>query len=117
MHRVSLLVFSLVLAGCSAGSSGIEVIVRNDGTAVVNDLTLAFSGGEKSVSSLPAGQKASFRINPKGESHLGLAFTDSGGQRKSTNIDVYFETGYQGVVDVRIDQSGRVSWVDNIILH
>jgi hypothetical protein len=95
-------------------SSGIGVTISNNGFAPISDVVLSFSGGNHQFRVLNSGQTEKVRVRPKGESHLMISFLDSTGMKHSKVIDVYFESGYRGRVEIKINSAYDVSWVSKI---
>ena len=105
----SLLILSLI--GCRPGIiSGIEVAIRNNGNGRITNVELLFTGGAVMAAEIPSTQQQTFKVKPKGESHLVLRFTDGKGQKHDALVDVYFESGYKGKINITIDDAGEVKW-------
>lgn len=108
---------ALLLVACGLGKSEIEVAVRNSGTTAITNIELRFTGGTVSTPIVSAGEHKSLRFNPKAESHLIVRFSDASGQTHETAVNVYFESGSKGTIELTIDQEGKVDWKANISPH
>jgi len=95
-------------------SSGVMVDVTNDGSAPVSNLEISFTGGEKTLAKLDPGSNHQFRVKPTGDSGVFLSFVDVLGNSHREEVRVYLEKNYQGTIDVKIDQSGKIAWKDEI---
>ncbi len=100
------------VVGCNR--AGVAVTVTNATGGEITGLEVRFTGGSKSRPMLRASESFEAKINPRGESHLVIVFTDSSGKQHSAEVDVYFERGYRGTIRVTIRPDGTVSWKDEI---
>jgi hypothetical protein len=53
------------------------------------------------------------KVRSKGESSLSIEFVNLAGKPQAQKLDVYFEQGYRGEIDVWIESDG-MRWTDNI---
>ena len=89
---------------------GIEVEIRNNGNAPITSVEVVFTGGAVTTAEIAPTEHKTFVVKPKGESHLVLRFTDANGQRHDDLVDVYFEPGYSGKINITVDNAGKVKW-------
>ena len=116
-HRVWPLALSLGMVGLITWMlthAGVTVKVTNATGTDISDLRIKFTGGLLTVSKLKHGESYSKRVNPNGESDLAVEFLDASGERRSSEIDVYFEGNFSGSVDITIGPKGKVEWKDTI---
>ena len=107
MKQLSLVLVAVIaVAGCSAGT---PVTITNQSAAPIENVVIFGSGFRKPVGSIAAGQSVSVRVQPKGESGLGISFR-SGPRLVEGQPQGYFEGGgaYKVSVAVAPDLSTRV---------
>lgn len=97
-----------------AGTRGVDVVLINDGGRPIKDLRILFRGGEEHISRLASGGMHTVKVNPDGESDLGIEFLDSKGTNHKEVLDVYIERNYRGRIIVRIDSEGNLSWKNEV---
>lgn len=113
-------VLAVALIGFSVGAccflfpAGVKVDVTNEGSEPISDLKINFKGGNKTLSELGVGSTHEFIVKPSGESDIDISFLDSKGNARNYKVDVYFETNYQGRIDIKVDRLGNVTWKDDI---
>jgi hypothetical protein len=95
---------------------GVELKVINDGIAPIKLVKIEFTGGTRVVPQISSKTEYKTRLNPTGESDLKIEFVDSNGINHRQSLDVYFERNYRGRIIIKIESSGKVSWVDDIKL-
>lgn len=100
-------VLAFLAVGCSRGP---RFTVVNRSAVVLDDVRLEYSGGSAPIGRLSPGETRSVRITPRGESGLQIGFRDPGGVVHEQKVDVYFETGYRGTLEIAIDQDLNVTW-------
>jgi hypothetical protein len=83
--------------------SGIRVAVENTGTTPLKSVVLHVTGASYELGDIAPGESATARVNPTGESHLEVDFTDADGQTQRLNAGGYFESGYRGSIRVVIN--------------
>jgi hypothetical protein len=109
--------FALASGGCRSDSGRkIEVAVINDGDKPIFNIHIDFVGGQIFTPIVSPNQRQSFQINPRAPSHLTLTFRDAADSEHVRKIDTYFEAGYKGRIEVRIDNAANVKWKDEISL-
>lgn len=113
--RIVIVLFSLltgfgIIWSCKSMCSGVCIVVVNEGDHPLCNVEIHFSGGSLRIPKLQPRAKYKAKINPKGESHLTVDFADASGGQHVQPIDVYFESGYQGKVEIKIDGSSNVTW-------
>lgn len=91
--------------------SGVRVTVQNAGTTPLKSVVLHVTGATYALDDIAPGESATMRVNPTGESHLEVEFTDIDGQTQRLNAGGYFESGYRGSIRVEIDD-GQISEID-----
>lgn len=96
-------------------SRGINVIVENRGGESIKNLSIDFTGGNHFIGELLPQESNRAGIKPTSESDLKVSFTDSLGNNKTENIDLYIEPGYSGTIYISIDSTnGNVTWYAEI---
>lgn len=91
---------------------GIQVSIRNSGTAVMRDVTVHVTGRAYSLGDLKPGEVRTKKVSPRSESHAEVEFTDEQGRRVRLAGGGYFEPGYRGSIDLDI-RDGTVTTVKN----
>jgi hypothetical protein len=93
-----------LLLGCSRG---VPIAIANQSGRVLQNVTVSGSGFNQRISSIPAGETATLRVHPKGETGVAIAF-DSGGKKFSYPESGYVEaSGYE--VTITVNDAGRAS--------
>ncbi|MEN6336562.1 MAG: hypothetical protein ABFE01_20090 [Phycisphaerales bacterium] len=116
--RIGWLILGLVVLGpaiaigCWRWTAGVHVEITNRAGGALTQIDVAYSGGAIHISELKPGVSYGRRINPDGESHLELAWTDSAGEKHARKLDLYFEHNYRGRVDITVQADNRVTWID-----
>ncbi|MEO1589900.1 MAG: hypothetical protein AAFU71_01275 [Cyanobacteria bacterium J06632_22] len=106
-----LIVPVLLVAGCSiVDNYGAEVFIENVGTAPLTGVDVVVTGATYSLKPIPPGETRSVKVYPKGESSLSLVLTDEAGQSTQLDVNVYFESGYRGRLDLKVTQSELVEF-------
>ena len=82
--------------------SGIRIAVQNTGTSPLTSVVLHVTGASYELGAVAPGESATTRVNPVGESHLEVEFTDNDGHTQRLNAGGYFEPGYRGTIRVVI---------------
>jgi len=100
------------LIGCTR--PGVLVTVTNAMTTEITALEVKFKGGTKLFQKLKGGETFTVKVNASNSSHLVILFRDASGNAHSSDIDVYFEPGYKGSIDITILPDGKVIWKDKI---
>jgi hypothetical protein len=102
--RRALSIALLVLVGLGCEFAGARINVYNGSGEMLSDIELTGSGFHTTIDSLAAGEVASVRVEPDGESALSVAFT-SGGVRHEVEEKGAFhgEAHYQIRVEIRPD--------------
>ena len=103
---IGFLAFALfVLAAGSAFvllRSGIQVTIQNTGSQPLRSVVLHVTGASCHLGDIAPGATAKATVQPTGESHLEIQFTDPDGQTRRLDAGGYFESGYRGTIDVSI---------------
>ena len=81
----------------------------------LSSLKLKFRGGTSLIATLKSNETARVRINPSGESGVGIEFLDSSGLLRTNYIDVYMEQNYRGTLYLTVNPGGKVTHKNNII--
>ena len=118
-HRVivgaAVLCIALLLVGFAAVlwfTAGVKVVITNKTGAEVNRLEVEFTGGGVTIPAIKPGAAYRTAVQPTGESHLELRFTDASGKDRKETIGVYFEPGYSGEIFIELAPDGSVSFED-----
>ena len=107
---------AVLTASVLLGRRGVLVRIIGHVAARIEDLTISHTGGTVNIPSLPIGVTREFYCSPAGESHLLIAFNESGGAKHMKKVDCYFERNYGGSITIHIFPNGKVSWTDSICL-
>jgi len=81
---------------------GVEAILTNVGTTVMRDVRVVVTGKTYELGGLQPNERRSLRVNPTGESHIVIDYTDPSGTPRSVTVDCYFEPNYYGSVSVDV---------------
>lgn len=81
---------------------GVEVIVTNAGTSVMRDVRVVVTGKTYELGELQPNARRNLRVNPTGESHLVVDYTDPSGTPQAVTVDCYFEPNYYGTIAVDV---------------
>lgn len=117
-HVLAWVVLAVVLAfGAAAylfvSSRGVRVAVVNQGPGTLHDAVVHVTGQSYRLEDVAVGAQATVRVEPSGESHVEVAFTDPEGASHRLGVDTYFEAdGYHGTIVVEI-RSNVIERVDD----
>ena len=109
------LCIALLLVGFAVVSwftGGVQVVVTNKTGAEVKNLEVEFTGGVVTIPTLKPGTAYQATVQPTGESHLELRFTDASGKEHSQTIGVYLEEHYRGRILIDLGPDGKVVYQD-----
>lgn len=81
---------------------GVEVIVTNVGTSVMRDLRVVVTGKTYELGELQPNARHRLRVNPTGESHIVLEYTDPSAAPRAVTVDCYFEPNDYGSIAVDV---------------
>lgn len=95
-------------------TAGVYVEITNSTGGPLTQVGITYTGGVVGIPELKPNASFGLLINPKGESHLELAWTDAGGQKRSEKLDLYFDRNHRGRVDITVRPDGTISWTDRI---
>lgn len=95
-------------------AGGVIVTVRNDSAQDLSAVTVSYTDGCVKLHTLPAGDEASWKINPGAESHLELKFADRTGAVHHLMLGCYIEHDYSGTLQIQIDSDLQVYFVDEV---
>jgi len=108
----------LLVAGCSVVDNyGAEVFIENVGTVPLTAVEVVVTGAAYTIETIPPGETRSVKVYPNGESSLSLALTDEAGQSTQLDVNVYFESGYRGRLDLKVTQSELVEFNHEPLSH
>lgn len=107
-----LAVAGIGLVSCKPSGAGVTVIVINTSGGEITNLQIKFTGGSKSSPKLKPAESFETKVNPNGESHIDVEFSDSSGKRHSAKVDVYLERNYSGTIRITLEPGGKVTWKD-----
>ena len=104
------LVMMVLVAGMlSSCAGGTEVELANRSRVPLEALSVAFTGGSTSPSTLQPGRETTVTLDPTGESHLEVRYLRRG-ERRLCRVDTYLEPGYRAHFRIEIaDASCRVA--------
>jgi hypothetical protein len=89
---------------------GVRVTVENHGAATLRAVVVHVTGNSYPLGDLKPMSSRSVKVNPRGESHVEIEYTDESGRPVRLNAGGYFESGYHGTVWVGI-RDGRIDAV------
>lgn len=81
---------------------GVLVVIRNTGAAPMRDVRVLVTARSYPLGDIPPGASRSVHVDPDGESHLVVRFTDATGKLQDANVGGYFESSYAGSITVDI---------------
>ena len=92
------------------------MIVRNEGSTAMTKVSIHVTGESYSIGDLRPSESASVRVNPSGESHVEISYTDNQEVQRRLVADCYFEGGslYHGKVDITVGDNEIRRVVSNI---
>ena len=91
-------------------TSGVRVTVVNIGHTPMRDIQLIVTGNRYALGNLGAGESRSIRVQPMGESHLEIDYSNSQSNNSHLVVDCYMEGGYRGSLKVEVDE-GKIEKV------
>ena len=109
-----IVIAGIVVAAVALFPGGVEAVIRNTGRARMRDIRVIVTGHSYAIGDLAPGQSRSVRVNPDGESHIVLTYTDASGVGQRLTVDCYFESGYSGSITVEVAE-GTIAKVDDRI--
>jgi hypothetical protein len=92
--------------------SGLTAEITNTGVTPMRSIAVHVTGRSYPLGDLRPGESRRVRVDPAGESHLELAYTDPTGAPQSLTADCYFESGYRGQITVDVT-NGKVTRVNS----
>ena len=98
-------------------SFGVNVIITNKMPNEIKNVEIKFTGGTITVQTIKPGIEYQTSVQPTGESHLELRYTDASGKDHDEIIGVYFEQGYKGEILIDITPDGTAHFQDKIYLR
>lgn len=111
--RVSFILYVVLAASVAGCAQGPQVKLSNASAEPLNNVALRFNGGEAVLGVVGPGNTRTVTLSPRGESHLTLVFLDSRDKSHEQLIDIYFEPGYQGTLNVRVGPDLKATWTGN----
>ena len=102
----------LILAGYYLAHRGLFVRVTNKGPGGLRDVRVKVTGNSYSLGEIAEGESKIVQIEPVGESHVELTFTDAEGQFGRV-VAGYFESGYNGEIVITVKNGKLESVQDN----
>lgn len=102
------LVAAFLLA--ESGATGVAFTVTNVGSDTLRSVTVKVTGRAYSIGDLSPGKSKSINVDPTGESHIELIFSDS----RRLMIDCYFEPRYEGKIAAEVTSQDVVSVKDEV---
>ena len=99
---VGIVMFVLISVVAIQFRSGIRVTVENTGSMPLKSVVLQVTGASYRFGDIAPGTSATARVNPTGESHLEIEFTDAAGMVQLLDGGGYFESGYRGTIRLSI---------------
>src|SRR5690242_11568687 len=93
---------------------GIRVVIQNQSRESLRQVTLRLEHGQKySLGNLDSGKRTAVFVDPVGEDSIRLQFLDQENGQMTAVIAGYVESGYSGVISVRVDPQDRIISKDN----
>jgi hypothetical protein len=93
-----------------ATTRGVRVTVENRGPTALRAVIVHVTGNSYPLGDLKPMSSRSVKVNPRGDSHVEIEYTDESGRPVRLNAGGYFESGYHGTVWVGI-RDGRIDAV------
>ncbi len=91
----------------------ITVMVFNQAHFTLSDVSISYSGGDRTAARIVPGGMATADIRSQGESDMTLSYRDSKGVLRTWEGDVFIESGYRGRLEFHVRDEG-VTRVDGI---
>jgi hypothetical protein len=88
---------------------GVRVIVTNNGQATLEKVRVDVTGRSYDLGDVPPGGSREVGVEPTGESHVELSFTDQGRQVRLVT-GTRFEPGYRGEIIISV-RDGKIEHV------
>lgn len=92
----------ITLTGCS-NDQGINVVVLNNSGKTIKDVELVYKGGKEGLGELKKGEVKKGVLSPNQESSLEINVILNETIKINSQIDTYFERGYEGDIYISID--------------
>lgn len=99
---VLLLLALIGLVMLAQGHGELRVTVGNAGTSPLRSVVIHVTGASYPLGDIVPGSSVETTVNPRGESHLEITFSDSSGNTKRLNAGGYFESGYHGKIYITL---------------
>jgi hypothetical protein len=81
---------------------GIWVTIENTGATPIRSVVLHVTGASYALADIAPKSSTEVRVEPRGESHLEIEFTDPNGKPRRLDAGGYFESGYRGTIRLSI---------------
>lgn len=116
------LLLLLPLLACTIGvglwlltsANGIRVAVHNAGPHTLHNVIVHVTGNHYDIGDLAAKELRVVRVDPTGDSHVEIEFTDSNRLKHRGVADSYFEPGNRGTITINI-RNNAISALDSSI--
>ena len=82
---------------------GIQVTVTNRGPDALSDVVVHVTGNSYRLGTLGVGKSRTVAVDPQSESHVEVEFVGGSGARSRLNAGGYFESGYEGTIEVDLE--------------
>lgn len=96
-------VAAMAAAVAAVWPRGVQVVVMNRGPAPLADVVVHVTGNSYQLGTLGVGESRTVPVQARGESHVELEFTYRTGERRRLNAGGYFESGYEGTIEVELE--------------
>ena len=101
--------------GCER-KGNISIIVKNVGDSPLDSAVVLVTGNSYKLGKIFPGDSVTTKVNPHGESHLEIDFKNAKNEKKHFVVGSYFETGYSGFMNIRLNADSIVSVTDSIAI-
>jgi hypothetical protein len=92
--------------------NGVEFTLKNVGPEALRSVTVDVTGKSYAIGDLLPGRSKTVKVNPLGESHIGLRFREG----RVLTIDCYMEHDYGGRIEANVTSQAVVTVKDEITL-
>jgi hypothetical protein len=93
-------------------TNGVEFTLKNVGADALRSVTVELTGKSYVLGDIPSGASKTVKVNPLGESHIDLRFSDG----RMLTIDCYVEPDYGGNIEADVTSQAVVAVKDESTL-
>jgi len=105
-------VLAFITAAVWQRTRGVKAIITNVGHVKMTDVRVRITGRQYAIGDLNRSESRTLYLNPSGESHIVLGYTNADGTSAALSVDCYFENGYSGEIAVDVADGNIVRVVN-----